>query len=119
LELPPVKNIIFFLSSLWYDNHSYDYSISSFTISQPLKENFSQKGGRVLKIAGIICEYNPLHLGHRKQLQLLRAQLGADSGIVCLMSGNYVQRGAPAVLDKSCRAEAAVHSGQIWCWNCL
>ena len=64
-----------------------------------------------MKIAGIICEYNPLHLGHRKQLQLLRAQLGADCGIVCLMSGNYVQRGAPAVLDKSCRAEAAVRSG--------
>ncbi len=60
---------------------------------------------------GIICEYNPLHLGHQKQLQAVRREFGPDCGIVCLMSGNYVQRGQPAVLDKSVRAEAAVLSG--------
>ena len=64
-----------------------------------------------MKIAGIICEYNPLHLGHGKQLKLVREQLGEGCGIVCLMSGNFVQRGAPAVFDKSLRARAAVLSG--------
>ena len=59
-------------------------------------------------ITGIICEYNPLHLGHKKQLDLLKAQ-GHD--IVCLMSGNFVQRGAPAILDKMARAEAAIRCG--------
>ena len=64
-----------------------------------------------MKITGIICEYNPLHLGHKKQLDTVRKLQGQDSGIVCLMSGNYVQRGAPALIDKSLRAKAAVLSG--------
>ncbi len=63
-----------------------------------------------MDITGIICEYNPLHLGHKKQFDRIRA-LYPDTGIVCLMSGNYVQRGAPAVIDKSLRAKAAVLSG--------
>ena len=63
-----------------------------------------------MKITGIICEYNPLHLGHRKQLDTLRQEMPED-GIVCLMSGNYVQRGKPAIVDKSIRAKAAVLSG--------
>lgn len=61
--------------------------------------------------AGIICEYNPFHLGHRKQFMQIREALGEDTGIVCLMSGNFVQRGAPAVFDKTRRAEAALRSG--------
>jgi len=64
-----------------------------------------------LKITGIICEYNPLHLGHKKQLTRIRSLCGEDSGIVCLMSGNFVQRGAPAILDKTLRAKAAVLCG--------
>ena len=64
-----------------------------------------------MKITGIICEYNPLHLGHKKQMEKIRQLRGADSGIVCLMSGNFVQRGAPAILDKSLRAKAAVLAG--------
>ncbi len=64
-----------------------------------------------MEITGIICEYNPLHIGHGKQLARIRQDFGEDSGIVCLMSGNYVQRGAPAILDKSIRAEAAVRCG--------
>lgn len=63
-----------------------------------------------MKIVGIICEYNPLHLGHKKQLDAIRAE-NPDCGIVCLMSGNYVQRGEPAIFDKSLRAEAAIRSG--------
>ncbi len=64
-----------------------------------------------MKTTGIICEFNPLHLGHAKLLCLAREQVGPDGGIVCLMSGNFVQRGAPAVFDKSVRAEAAVRCG--------
>ena len=60
---------------------------------------------------GIICEYNPLHLGHKKQLDTIRALRGSDCGIICLMSGNFVQRGAPAIVDKSLRAKAAILSG--------
>ena len=62
-----------------------------------------------MQTVGIICEYNPLHRGHEKQLKLAR-HLGAD-GIVCMMSGNFVQRGAPAIVDKSLRATAAVECG--------
>lgn len=64
-----------------------------------------------MKIIGIICEYNPLHLGHKKQLDAVGNHFGPDSAIVCLMSGNFVQRGAPAILDKSLRAKAAILSG--------
>ena len=59
-----------------------------------------------MKITGIICEYNPLHAGHKKQLDFVRQSRGDESGIVCLMSGNFVQRGAPAIVDKSLRARA-------------
>lgn len=61
-------------------------------------------------VTGIICEYNPLHLGHQKQLKAIRAA-DPDGVIVCLMSGNYVQRGQPAIVDKSLRAKAAVLAG--------
>lgn len=64
-----------------------------------------------MKTVGIICEYNPLHAGHVKQFRMIRQQLGSDAAIVCLMSGNFVQRGAPAIMDKSLRAKAAVLSG--------
>lgn len=64
-----------------------------------------------MKITGIICEYNPLHLGHKKQLDMIRALQGDDCGIVCLMSGNYVQRGEPAVFHRSHRAKAALAAG--------
>jgi len=63
-----------------------------------------------LTVIGIICEYNPLHLGHKKQLNIIK-QSFPEGGIVCLMSGNYVQRGKPAIVDKSLRAKAAVLSG--------
>ncbi len=64
-----------------------------------------------MKTVGIICEYNPLHLGHRKQLEAIRARFGPDTAIVCAMSGNFVQRGAPAILSKSPRAMAAILCG--------
>lgn len=61
-------------------------------------------------VTGIICEYNPLHTGHKKQLDIIKAA-DPDGIIVCLMSGNYVQRGHPAIVDKTLRAKAAVMAG--------
>lgn len=72
--------------------------------------NFFKKGGIILKIIGIICEYNPMHLGHKKQIDLIRSA-NPGCGIVCLMSGNFVQRGHPAIVDKALRAQAALHAG--------
>lgn len=60
---------------------------------------------------GIVCEYNPFHLGHAYQINCIRQAFGPDTRIVCAMSGQFVQRGAPALLDKSLRAGAAVACG--------
>ena len=64
-----------------------------------------------MHICGIICEYNPFHRGHEKQLRQVRQALGADAAIVCLMSGSFVQRGEPAIFEKRVRAQAAVLAG--------
>ena len=64
-----------------------------------------------MKTVGIICEYNPLHRGHKKQIDRIRQEFGPETAVVCLMSGNYVQRGAPAILDKQLRAKAALLCG--------
>lgn len=64
-----------------------------------------------MKTVGIICEYNPLHLGHKKQIDRIWAAFGKDTSIICAMSGNFVQRGSPAIVDKSARAAAAVNCG--------
>lgn len=57
----------------------------------------------------IICEFNPLHNGHKALLSYARENFEDD--ILCLMSGNFVQRGEPAVLGKFERAETAVKEG--------
>ncbi|MEL4106221.1 nucleotidyltransferase family protein [Oscillospiraceae bacterium WX1] len=64
-----------------------------------------------MKIAGIISEYNPIHNGHVHHIAETRRLLGADTAIVCAMSGNFVQRGELAVFSKHARAEAAVLCG--------
>ncbi len=56
----------------------------------------------------LICEYNPFHFGHYYQLSRLKEEFGA---VVCIMSGNIVQRGSVAVADKYLRAKAAIASG--------
>lgn len=63
-----------------------------------------------MKITGVVAEYNPFHMGHEYQLKKARELSSAD-GIAVVMSGNYVQRGEPAIIDKLKRAEAAVHGG--------
>jgi len=64
-----------------------------------------------MKIAGIVAEYNPFHKGHAYQIQKIRELLGKDAGVVCVMSGDFVQRGEPAMFSKYARAEAAVRCG--------
>lgn len=60
-------------------------------------------------ISGIICEYNPFHSGHKYQIDKIKEE--SDSLIVCVMSGNFVQRGEPAVVDKYSRVEMALMGG--------
>ena len=63
-----------------------------------------------MKNAAVICEYNPFHNGHAYQLSYMRERLGAEN-IIAVMSGNFVQRGEPAVFDKYIRTEMALSSG--------
>jgi len=64
-----------------------------------------------MAVAGIIAEYNPFHRGHAWQIAELRRRLGADTAVVACMSGNFVQRGDFAVLNKHSRAEMALRGG--------
>lgn len=88
-----------------------EYIVPHFTEILNPHFNFFTKRGIFLKTIGIVCEYNPFHLGHRKQFRQIREEFGQDAAIVCLMSGNFVQRGMPAVFDKGIRAEAALRCG--------
>ncbi|HEY5575389.1 MAG TPA: nucleotidyltransferase [Clostridiaceae bacterium] len=63
-----------------------------------------------MNISGIIVEYNPMHNGHLHHLELCRKATGAD-GIVAVMSGNFVQRGTPAIIDKWTRTRHALENG--------
>lgn len=67
---------------------------------------FSGRKGGVTVVAGIVSEYNPFHNGHMYHIEKTR-QSGADT-VVCVMSGNFVQRGECAILPKHKRAEAAI-----------
>lgn len=61
-------------------------------------------------IAGIIAEYNPFHLGHAYQIRKIRDNLGAEA-IVVAMSGDFTQRGTPAIVSKYQRAQTALAQG--------
>ena len=63
-----------------------------------------------MKITGIVAEYNPFHSGHEYQLKMAKKLSGCDC-VAVVMSGNYVQRGEPAIIDKFKRAEAAIYGG--------
>ncbi len=59
---------------------------------------------------GVVCEYNPFHNGHAYHLRE-SARLTDEQGVVCVMSGDFVQRGEAALYAKYARAEAAVRGG--------
>lgn len=62
-------------------------------------------------VCGIVSEYNPFHMGHLYHLRKTKRLLGEDTVFVCAMSGNFVQRGDFAALEKYIRAETAVRCG--------
>lgn len=63
-----------------------------------------------MKTCGIVAEYNPFHNGHKYQIFQAKEASNADC-MIATMSGNFVQRGEPAIIDKWKRAEAAIHNG--------
>ncbi len=81
--------------------HNANQSVNTIVIK--ISENF-------MKTVGIIAEYNPFHNGHAYQIEETRKITGADCVIV-IMSGNFVQRGAPAIADKFTRAHTALLGG--------
>lgn len=62
------------------------------------------------RILGIVSEYNPFHNGHLYQLQKSKELVNPDYS-VCVMSGNFCQRGEPAIIDKWSRANMALQAG--------
>ena len=63
-----------------------------------------------MKVCAIIAEYNPFHNGHKYHIEYTRRELSSDF-IIAVMSGSFVQRGAPAVIDKYMRARMALLGG--------
>lgn len=63
-----------------------------------------------MKVTGIVAEYNPMHNGHLKHIELCKKFAGSEA-IVAVLSGNFVQRGMPALLDKWTRAKIAINNG--------
>ena len=64
-----------------------------------------------MKVAAIIAEYNPFHNGHKYQVDKIRDIFGEDTAVIAIMSGNFTQRGEPAIADKALRAKAACECG--------
>lgn len=63
-----------------------------------------------MKITGLIAEYNPFHNGHKYHIEKAKEITDADM-IVVVMSGNFVQRGTPAIMPKHLRVKAALEAG--------
>ena len=80
------------------------------TWEKPANSGKTAKQEQPLRVIGIIAEYNPFHSGHRYQIEEAKKRTGADWCIVA-MSGDFVQRGGPAVYSKYLRAEMALSCG--------
>lgn len=63
-----------------------------------------------MNVTGVIAEYNPFHNGHRHHLSESREKTGADY-VIAVMSGDFVQRGTPAILNKYERTRMALSCG--------
>lgn len=64
-----------------------------------------------MEIVGVVAEYNPFHKGHAYHLAETRRLVGENAAVVCVLSGDFVQRGEAAVFSKHARAEAACRCG--------
>ena len=71
-----------------------------------------------MQIAGIITEYNPLHMGHVHLMEEVRRLLGLETAIICVMSGQFVQRGDFALVGNTHALKQLSAAAPIWCWNC-
>lgn len=63
-----------------------------------------------MKACGIVAEYNPFHKGHAYQIDEVKAKTDTDV-VIAVMSGNFLQRGEPAILDKWTRTQTALAGG--------
>ena len=63
-----------------------------------------------MKICAVICEFNPFHNGHAYLLEKARELSGCDA-VMCIMAGNFTQRGEPTITDKLTRANMAIQCG--------
>ncbi len=61
-----------------------------------------------MSVIGIVCEFNPFHKGHKYLIDSVKQQ---GDIVVCVMSGNFVQRGEPAIFPKDVRVESALNNG--------
>ena len=61
-----------------------------------------------MKVCAVVCEYNPFHFGHEYMISKLKE---TGYAVVCIMSGNFTQRGIPGMVSKYSRAEMAVNGG--------
>ena len=64
-----------------------------------------------MNVIGIVGEYNPFHCGHKYHIDETKMLMGEDCPVVCVMSGDFIQRGEAAIYSKFARAEAACKSG--------
>ena len=64
-----------------------------------------------MRAIGIVSEYDPFHSGHRYHIEATRRMLGENLPVICAMSGNWTQRGGPAIADKWIRARLALLGG--------
>lgn len=71
---------------------------------------YKQKGAFFMKTAGVIVEYNPFHNGHLYHLEQTKKVTGADV-VIAVMSGSFLQRGEPALVDKWTRTRMALENG--------
>lgn len=70
----------------------------------------TKEGRDILKVVGLIAEFNPFHNGHAYLIEQIKKQHHADI-IICVMSGHFLQRGEPAIIDKWSRAKIACLNG--------
>lgn len=71
-----------------------------------------------MRVVGIIAEFNPFHKGHKYLVDQVKHRLEPDA-IIAVMSGNFVQRGEPAMWNKWVRARSAIENGIDLVLNCL
>ena len=63
-----------------------------------------------MKVCGIVAEYNPFHNGHKYQIEQTKKLTNCDT-VIAIMSGNFIQRGVPALFDKWTRTKMALQGG--------